>query len=40
MTTTHEAERPHDFESHRDAAEGGTGPCAICGQSRGNAIHG
>jgi hypothetical protein len=33
------AERPHDFESEHGAAEGGVGPCAVCGQSRGNAVH-
>lgn len=29
----------HDFESSRDADEGGTGPCAVCGELRRRALH-
>lgn len=32
-------ELPHEYESSREVAEGGTGSCAVCGGMRGNYIH-
>lgn len=36
----HAADVNHDYESERNAPEGGLGPCAVCGASRGAVIHG
>lgn len=36
---TRAADEPHDFESESGAAEGGIGPCAVCGYGRGAPIH-
>lgn len=35
-----EADLPHEYESESDAAEGGVGPCTVCGNPRGALIHG
>jgi hypothetical protein len=40
MTSTErEADRPHEYESSRDADEGGRAPCAVCGYYRDAAVH-
>lgn len=44
MSTTtmseREADRPHDYESERDAPLNGPyGPCAVCGAAKTAAVH-